>query len=127
MHYKINRLDGRHSYRDSFQYYIEFSASMTQKQGPVHFNRCMTWFINTYGWSAEIRQYHGVTKWIRNSQLVSNQFATQRLAQGILSDTPEFCNPNWSWSNGMGTGLRIYLASDKELGFFTLAHPITPA
>lgn len=122
MKYQIHQLDGRHSYRELFQYYLRFSGSMNQNHGPLQFNQAMAWCIQTYGWSAEIREYNKISRWCVTGNMIRQQPFSARLAQGILTELPMCCNPKWSWSNRMGDDLRIYLASDAELGFFQLAH-----
>lgn len=122
MKYDIVKLDGRFTYRDLFGYCIKFSNRMAVNQGPLQFNQVLEWFQQTYGWSAEIRQYDNMIKWIGNSQLIMTQFRSGGLAKGILSERPDCCNPHWSWTNGY-EDLRIYLATDKELGFFRLRWP----
>jgi hypothetical protein len=42
-------------------------------------------------------------------------------ALGILEETPTHCNPHWSWTNGYDD-LRIYVATDAEMAFFTLKY-----
>lgn len=116
MKYEIAKLDGRFTYRDLFEYYIKFSNSMTRGHGPLHFNAVLEWFRDTYGWSAEIRQYNNMMAWTTASRNVMNQFPK---ATGILSELPDCCNPAWSWTNGYDD-LRIYVASDRELNFFQL-------
>jgi hypothetical protein len=123
MKYEIAKLDGRFTYRDLFGYYIKFSNSMSRGQGPLHFNSVLEWFRDTYGWSAEIRQYDSMLKWVNNSQRIINQFGAGRLVQGTLNERPDCCNPYWSWTNGYDD-LRIYVATEKELGFFQLAWSI---
>ena len=116
MKYEIAKLDGRFTYRDLFEYYIKFSNSMTRGHGPLHFNSVLEWFRDTYGWSAEIRQYNNMMSWTTASRNVMNQFPK---ATGILSELPDCCNSHWSWTNGYDD-LRIYVASDRELNFFQL-------
>jgi hypothetical protein len=41
----------------------------------------------------------------------------------VLARPSAHCNPHWSWSNSY-QDLRIYVATEKELTFFQLAHPI---
>jgi hypothetical protein len=128
MKYTIQRLDGRFTYRNWFQYYIGFSHQMSHDQGPLNFDHCLQWFIQTYGWSAEIRQYSDMHRWVD-----INQNITQRMIKrfgnnhplGIPAapDLPTSCNPYWSWTNGY-SDLRIYVKSDPELVFFQLANPI---
>ena len=125
MKYEIAKLDGRFTYRDLFGYCVKFSNSMARGHGPLHFNSVLEWFRDTYGWSAEIRQYDNMMNWTTASQRVMNQFASVRSnpgASGILSERPDCCNPHWSWTNGYDD-LRIYLATDKELNFFQLRWP----
>ena len=120
MQYQIQKLDGRHAYRDFFQYYIGFSASMARQHGPVQFNDCMSWFVDAYGWSAEVRLYHKIRQWeITGAQIL----AAPRRASGILTEPSKHCNPCWSWSNAYAD-LRIYVATEQELAFFQLAHPV---
>ena len=127
MKYTIQKLDGRHSYNNVFQYYIGFSGGMHNHRTPERFNEALEWFTQTYGWSAEVRQWMQ----IREHYDVTNNFAFQlqkkfgnhpalvTKQQGI----PAMCNPHWSWTNGL-EDLRIYVGSEQELTFFQLAHPV---
>ena len=123
MKYTIQRLDGRHSYHKWFQYYVGFSSSMSLNKGPLHFTRAQLWCFQTWGWSAEVRQWDEIYRWSTNSTPM------MRVPGGFVRQTPnnlpEECNPYWSWTNGTTTGgaLRIYLKSDAELSFLQLAHP----
>lgn len=119
MKYTITKMDGRHSHVDWFEYYIGFNGQMSSHQGPVHFNHALKWFIDTYGWSAEIRQYDKIMRWAGNSLV--NTLIYQAQNQGALPQRPEHCNPMWSWSNHFDN-LRIYVATDRELAFFTLTN-----
>jgi hypothetical protein len=121
MIYKLNRLDGRHSHNSRFQYYLGFTANMANRSGPLHFNDAMAWCIKTYGWSAEVNQTAKIMSWT-SSIMPWSQITN--LATGIIDHAPEFCNPYWSWSNHIGSDLRIYLRGDGELAFFQLAHPV---
>ena len=67
----------------------------------------MAWMIETYGYSAEVRDF----MWIRSMLQKRQQFNVPD------TDVPTFINPLWSWTNGSQT-LRIYFATDKELSFF---------
>lgn len=124
MIYTINKMDGRFSYRRWFEYYVGFSGRM---HGPVQFNQAVKWVTETYGWSAEVKQYATIHKWSalhRQLGTLSRQFsqtAHSDLHLGI--DIAEICNPEWSWSNGYND-LRIYLASEQQLAFFCLKFPI---
>ena len=122
LQYRLHHLDGRHSHRDRFQYYLSFPASMTQRSGPWCFNQAMAWCIQTWGWSAEVNQTAKILSWT----VGMNQFRSHlpQLALGIFSEAPECCNPSWSWSNHLGGDLRIYLQGDAELAFFQLAYPV---
>jgi hypothetical protein len=121
MKYDIMKLDGRYTYRDLFEYCIKFSNRMAGDHGPLQFNDALEWFRDTYGWSAEIRDYSKMQKWTvqATSWLGSRQI---QMASGILEDLPVHCNPYWSWTNGYDD-LRIYVRSDAELIFFQLKWP----
>lgn len=117
MKYKINKLDGRFAYREHFQFYLGFSSSMARQHGPVDFNNAMTWLIERYGWSAEVRQWHHIHQWTKPHGM------GLPIASGLLVEASTHCNPNWSWSNAY-SDLRVYLATEQELVFFQLAHPV---
>lgn len=119
MKYDILRLDGRFTYRDLFAYCIKFSNRMSNDRGPLDFNTTLKWFTETYGWSAEIRQYDNMLKWVNTSHLLNRNMGPVSTA---LLDAPDHCNPNWSWTNGY-QDLRIYVKSDSELNFFQLKYP----
>jgi hypothetical protein len=123
MKYRIIRLDGRFSYRKWFEYYIGFSNNMAIGYGPLYFNDTVKWFTDTYGWSAEIRQYDKISKWVSNSQMIARQPSAFSLSSGILTELPDHCNPHWSWTNGYDD-LRIYVKSAAELAFFQLKFPV---
>jgi hypothetical protein len=116
MKYELQRLDGRFSYRNLFQYCIKFGGRMSLSRGPLHFTQVQKWFMETYGWSAEIRQYAEIQAWITTNN---------RVLKGTAADVPPECNPYWSWTNGYDD-LRIYVKSDKELNFFQLRWPNEP-
>ena len=121
MKYKIHRLDKRFSYCDHFQYYIGFTGKMRNEQGPFFFNQAQEWFTGTYGWSAEIRQWGDMLEFVSTNQLLNRRgFPTPN---SVINHRPDACNPHWSWTNGYDD-LRIYVATDKELAFFRLAHPV---
>jgi|688.fasta_scaffold353816_3 hypothetical protein len=128
MKYTIQRLDGRFTYRDWFQYYIGFGTTMSNNQGPLNFDHCLQWFVQTYGWSAEIRQYSEISRWVNMNQTMTRQMIRKfgnNHTKGIppALDLPNSCNPYWSWTNGYDD-LRLYVKSDQELSFFQLANPI---
>ena len=118
MKYEIVKLDGRFTYRELFAYCIKFSNRMAVDHGPLKFNDAMRWFTDTYGWSAEIRDYNKMHKW---TQQTTHWMGSPRLqaASGLLEEVPDHCNPHWSWTNGYDD-LRIYVRSDAELNFFQL-------
>ena len=126
MKYTIQRLDGRYTHKDLFQYYIGFTNRMNTNKGPLFFCQVQQWFMETYGFSAEIRQYADILKWNQTHSTLS--FAMARkfgghplFQQGSTEqvDTTNICNPHWSWTNGYDD-LRIYVAGDAELTFFQL-------
>ena len=116
MKYEIQRLDGRFTYRELFQYTIKWPSRMSNGQGPLHFTRVQKWFTETYGWSAEVRQYAEIRAWVATSN---------RWLKGQLLEVPAECSEHWSWTNGYDD-LRIYVKSDKELNFFQLRWPNEP-
>jgi len=114
MKYKIVKLDGRWSYRQHFEHAIIFPGSMGMSKGPLHFAEAQNWFFDTYGWSAEIRQWADIKKYYSNPYLYVN---------GIPPELPGCVNPFWSWTNGYDD-LRIYVKSSQELTLFTLKYPV---
>ena len=106
MKFKIKKLDGRYAYNNYFEYCVEFPRKTF---GPVEFHTVMAWMIETYGYSAEVRDF----MYIRDMLLRRQQFNVPE------SDTPDFVNQQWSWTNG-SNNLRLYFATDKELSFFKL-------
>ena len=106
MKYSVKKLDGIYSYNNYFEYCIEFPRSTF---GPLEFHTALMWMIETYGYSAEIRDF----MYIRGMMLKRQQFNVPD------SDTPQFVNHVWSWTNG-SDNLRIYLKTEKEVSFFKL-------
>jgi hypothetical protein len=121
MKYTVTRLDGRYSYRENFEFYLGFANTMTRHSGPISFNDAMTWFTEHYGWSAEIRQWHNIERWTHPQKMGLPMGL--HIASGILADPSVHCNPHWSWSNSH-SDFRVYLATEKELAFWQLAHPV---
>lgn len=121
MKYTVQKLDGRFSYNRYFKYYIGFSHRMSNGQGPLSFTRAQKWFVDTHGWSAEIRQWSEILSWY--SKAIPMMAVRGGWMRPNTEELPPECNLNWSWTNGMDD-LRIYIAGDKELAFFQLAHPI---
>lgn len=118
MKYTVQKLDRRFTYCDWFKYYIGFSSAMSNYQGPLEFTRAQLWCFQTFGWSAEIRQYDKILKWVDQRNYAPRGITS--LAPEKI-ERPEECNVHWSWTNGYDD-LRIYLATDKELAFFQLAN-----
>jgi len=115
MKYKIVRLDGRWSYRKYFEYAVIFSNRMSAWNGPMHFAEAQKYFFDTYGWSAEIRQWADIREYHQN---VWNY--VKPTIPGVM---PECVNPYWSWTNGY-EDLRIYVKSPQELTLFQLKYPV---
>lgn len=113
MKYKIRKLDGRYSYREYFKYCIVFPNVQLSYRYVEHFNNALQWFAQTYGPSTEIRMWKDILDH-------RNRFGAVLLNEEPL---PEYVNFNWSWTNGYDD-LRIYIKSEKELGFFKLANPV---
>ena len=111
MKYRVQPLDRRFSYNDRFEILISFTVN-SQDSVILDFNQALQWMIQTWGWSAEVRQYY---------ELVKRQTLWGLLGQN--NQLPEICNANWTWSNGFDD-LRIYLKTQQELAFFQLAHPV---
>ena len=112
MKYHVQPLDRRFSYNDRFELFISFGEDANKERSILNFNQALQWMIQTWGWSAEVRQYY---------ELVKRQTLWGLLGQN--SQLPEICNTNWTWSNGFDD-LRIYLKTQQELAFFQLAHPV---
>ncbi len=123
MRYAIQKLDGRFTFRKYFEYYIGFTGRMSNRQGPLYFNRAQEWFTQTYGWSAEARQYEDMIQWNQKSQMYFQGIPRIIRNSNDPEDLPSCCNPHWSWTNGYDD-LRIYVATEKELAFFQLSHPV---
>ena len=117
MKYDIMKLDGRYTYRNLFEYCIKFSNRMAVDQGPLQFNTALEWFRDTYGWSAEIRDYSKMQKWTQQGTVWMGNLRSSTVS--ILEDLPSHCNPHWSWTNGYDD-LRIYVRGTAELNFFQL-------
>jgi len=109
MYYKIVELDGRHSWRHLYGYYISFSRdhSLAPGTGVLEFDRARRWFNRTYGWSQDVK--------------TQNEIADQMNDTVPSSHQPEDLNLLWAYSTEY-RNYRIYVASDKELMFFELAH-----
>ena len=106
MKYTVKKLDGRFAYNNHFEYCIEFPRNQF---GPFDFHHAMMWMITTYGYSAEVRDFMQIRSMLAKRQ----QFKVPD------SDTPEFVNMNWSWTNG-AENLRMYIKDEKILTLFKL-------
>lgn len=111
--YRIIKLDRRYRYHDWFEYAISWPGRMVFSHGPLQFAQAQQWFFDTYGWSAEIRQYEDIRAYIDDA----NRFLRPALPM------PAVINPHWSWTNGINNECRVYLATEKELTFFMMSHP----
>lgn len=109
MKYKIKKLDGRYAHHNYFAYCIDFPRNQF---GPADFHQVMEWMIDTYGYSAEVRDFMH----IRNMLQKRLQFNVPD------SNNPKCVNQLWTWTNG-SENLRIYLKGDKEATYFALKWP----
>ena len=107
MKYQVTKLDLRYSHSGSFGYVLEFSKNTWAGTGVLDFDRARRWMNRTYGWSQD----------------VETRSAIRRLESVRLDVTvqAEDTNPHWAYSVAY-KDYRIYLASEKELTFFQLAH-----
>ena len=108
MRYKIIRLDKRYSYRDEFDYMIEFRRSRnyafsSEPSGVLAFDRARRWFNQTFGWSQDV---------VTRGTMITNGAELDEI------------NTRWAYSVAYEQ-YRIYMASDQELQWFLLAHPQT--
>ena len=109
MKYQVTRLDGRYSHTGSFDYVLEFSKNTwgTYSTGVLDFDRARRWMNRTYGWSQDVETLVAIKRCkIRNPDV-----------EVQAEDT----NQHWAYSVAY-KDYRIYLASEKELTFFQLAH-----
>ena len=121
MKYNIYKLDGRYRYRSWFEYYVGFSQRMSNGEGPLAYNQALQFLTKAYGWSAEVRQYEEIHSWLVTK--VPMMAVKGGWVKPNSKDLPVECNPHWSWTNCYND-LRIYLATDKELAYFQLAHTV---
>lgn len=107
MQYNLQKLDHRHSYHQSFKYYLGFARNPGFKRsGPVDFYRAQQWLTDTYGLGVEARHYNQIKHY-------SAEHPEEQLNDLIQAP--------WAWSNAYDQ-LRLYIASDSELAFFQLTH-----
>jgi hypothetical protein len=106
MKYKIVKLNGRNSWSKIYRYTIEFPKG-DYSSGVLEFDRARRWFNRTYGWSTDVK--------------TQNEIAFQLNDRIPESHQPDDLNLLWAYSTEY-RNYRIYVASDKELMFFELAH-----
>jgi hypothetical protein len=107
MKYQVTRLDRRYSHSGSFGYVLEFSKNTRAGTGVLDFDRARRWMNRTYGWSQDVE----IQSAIKRLGSVRTDVAVQA----------EDINLHWAYSVAY-KDYRIYLASEKELTFFQLAH-----
>jgi len=81
----------------------------------LDFTTAQEYFLNTYGWSAEVRQWVDIYNYYK--------FKNGGPYFSPESEMPKCVNMYWSWTNGFND-LRIYVKSEKELTLFRLKYPI---
>ena len=107
MKYQVTNLDRRHSHHASFNYMLRFGKPSWEGTGVLDFDRARRWMNRTYGWSQDVETLAAIKRCqVRNPDVVVQ-----------AEDT----NPHWAYSVAY-KDYRIYLASEKELTFFQLAH-----
>jgi len=106
MKYEIVKLNGRNSWSKIYRYTIEFPKG-TYSSGVLEFDRARRWFNRTYGWSTDVKTQNEIAEQLNDTVPSSHQ-----------SDD---LNLQWAYSTEY-RNYRIYVASDKELMFFGLAH-----
>lgn len=116
MRYKIIRLDRRYSYRDQFDYLLEFqrernsghvslgpNGSGVYNSGVLAFDRARRWFNQQFGWSQDV---------VTRGKMITSGAEIEEI------------NTRWAYSVAYDQ-YRLYVASDQELQWFLLAHPQT--
>ena len=107
MKYDIVKLNGRSdNWSKIYRYTIEFPKG-DYSSGVLEFDRARRWFNSTYGWSTDVE--------------TQNEIAEQLNDQVPSSHQSDDLNLQWAYSTEY-RNYRIYVASDKELMFFELAH-----
>lgn len=106
MNYEIVKLNMLASPSKIYRYTIEFPKG-DYSSGVLEFDRARRWFNRTYGWSQDVR--------------TQNDIAGQLNDRVPESHQPDDLNLLWAYSTEY-RNYRIYVASDKELMFFELAH-----
>jgi len=126
MNYRIAKLDGRWNYHSFFAFAVIFSPNIPDPGERIgdkgmllkfvlDFTTAQEYFLNTYGWSAEVRQWVDIYNYYK--------FKNGGPYFSPESEMPKCVNMYWSWTNGFND-LRIYVKSEKELTLFRLKYPI---
>jgi len=89
---------------------IEFSKGHWIGTGVLGFDRARRWFTTNYGWGQDVE--------VRSELLQSRQHHAEEFE-------PDDINSTWGFS-AKYKDYRIYIATDKELSWFLLCHPISP-
>jgi hypothetical protein len=102
MKYEIAKLDHRHNHRNRYCYMIKFRSD-SLGTGALDFDQARRWFNETYGWAqeAELQVTMNKQSRARNAPLESNSY--------------------WAYQTEY-RDYRIYVASDKEVSWFSLSH-----
>jgi hypothetical protein len=104
MKYKVTKLDGRYSHRETFEYMIEFSKAHWKGTGVLDFDRARRWFNDTYGWSQDVKTRVAIDKSVGANPMLFE---------------PGAINTSWAYL-AKYNDYRIYVATDKELTMFEL-------
>ena len=122
--WKCTKLDARYNYKKYFGYMIEVQGIGNSALKAVEFNRVKQWFEQTYGHSAEVRDWVNIVGYFNFTQAASTLWRKKLPVQ--QEEMPlDIISEHWSWTNGRyGEDHRIYCASEKEVAFFRLAHKL---
>ena len=98
--FRRTKMDGRHTGRDLFSHYINYSVYVrgghtSISTNEVNFLKARVWFWEKFGPSAELGKCHRINS--------------------IIHQTPQ-----WAWQTEHNL-FRIYV-TEEALAFFTLAH-----
>ena len=107
MKYQVTKLDHRYSHRGSFAYVLEFSKNTWPGTGVLDFDRARRWMNRTWDWGQDVETRTA----IKRCKMLNPDVAIQDAD----------INQHWAYSVAY-KDYRIYLASEKELTFFQLAH-----
>jgi hypothetical protein len=109
MQYQITHMDRRHSWRDSFEYMLEF-ANRGGGTGVLDFDRARRWMNRTWGWSQDVRTREHI-----------HQAIERPVSLNCVVTPADDINPAWAYSIEY-RNYRIYLKGQAELSWFQLAH-----